>query len=83
MKAWKVRVEVKPWPEGGYVAEAPCLQGCWVVAPTVEQAFKDILEGIEMSIASRLKRGEPLPAELQELSTPDGEAIQVDIAVVA
>lgn len=60
MKAWKVKVEIRPWPwpEGGYVAEVPSLQGCSVVASTIEEAIRDIYEVIEMSIASRLKHGE-------------------------
>ena len=66
MKAWKVKVEIRPWEDGGYIAEVAALQGCWVVAPTVEEAIRDIHEGIEMSIASRLKRNEDLPIEVEE-----------------
>jgi len=62
MKAWTATVEIRPWPEGGYIAEVPALQGCWVLAPTAEEAIRDVYEVIEMSIASRIKRGEPLPA---------------------
>lgn len=81
MQAWKARVEIKPWPEGGYIAEVPSLQGCWVVAPTVEQAIRDIYEVIEMSISSRLKRGEPLPPDLEEVHRGDGGKLQVEVAV--
>ena len=82
MKAWRVRVEIRPWQEGGYIAEVPSLQGCWVVAPTVEEAIRDIQEGIEMSIASRLKRGEPLPADIEEVHAGEGqETIHIDVAV--
>lgn len=80
MKAWKVAVEIEPWPEGGFIARAPALQGCWVVAETVEAAIRDIHEGIELSIASRLKHGEPLPPELEEV-TGDGGPIHLDLAV--
>jgi predicted RNase H-like HicB family nuclease len=58
---YQVDVELERWPEGGFRASAPALQGCWVVADTPEQALADIYEGIEMHIAARLRRGEPLP----------------------
>lgn len=64
MATYQVEVQIKPWEEGGYLAEVPALQGCWVVADSIGQAIKDIQEVIEMSIASRLKRGEPLPQEI-------------------
>ena len=67
MKAWKAKVEISPWPEGGYSAEVPYLQGCWIVAPTVEEAIRDIYEVTEMSIASRIRHGEALPPELEEV----------------
>lgn len=70
MKTYKVTVEMKPWPEGGYRAEATTLQGCWVVAATIEQAIQDIREGIEMSLASRIKRGEPLPEDIEAAPGP-------------
>ena len=60
MRAWKVEVEIRPWEEGGYLAEMPTLQGCWVVAPSVEEALRDIHEVIELSIASRIKHGEAI-----------------------
>ena len=69
MKAWKAQVVIKPWPhpEGGFSAEVPCLQGSRIVAPTVEEAIRDIYEVIEMSIASRIKHGEPIPQALHEV----------------
>ena len=82
--AWKARVEIKPWAEGGYIAEVPALQGCWVVADTVDEAVHDILDVIEMSIESRLELGEPLPAELEEIQAPtDGGQVALDVAVAA
>ncbi len=82
MRAWKVTVEVRPWPEGGFVADVPALQGCWVVAPTLEQAIMDIQDGIGMSIASRVKHGEDLPGGIHQLVGDDMGAIQVELAVV-
>jgi len=81
MKAWKAQVEIRPWPEGGYIAEVPALQGCWVVTPTAEEAIRDVYEVIEMSIASRVKRGEPLPPDLEEVREGDHGTVRVDIAV--
>lgn len=83
MKAWKAQVVIKPWPwpEGGYSAEVPCLQGTRIVAPTVEEAIRDIYEVIEMSIASRIKHGEPVPGELEEVRPDTHGTIRVDVAV--
>lgn len=80
MRAWKAQVEIKPWSDGGFVASVPSLQGCWVVAPTPEEAIRDIYEVIEMSIASRIKRGEPLPSDLKEVASDQG-SISVELAV--
>src|SRR6266545_568073 len=66
-RAWNVAIEIQPWEDGGYVARALALQGCWVVAPTIAEALRDLPEVIEMSISSRLKHGEPLPDELEEI----------------
>ena len=71
-------VVVRPWEEGGYIAEAPDLQGCWVVADTLEAAVEDIEEVIAMSIESRLERGESLPSALLSLK---GLATRVELAL--
>lgn len=80
MRAWRAQVVIKPWPfpEGGYSAEVLSLQGSRIVAPSVEEAIRDIYEVIEMSLASRLERGEPIPHEICEVC-PDGEGtVRVD-----
>ena len=62
MRQYRVRVKITPWPEGGFLAEAPDFgEGCWVISETIAQAIADIHEGIEMFIESRLERGEGLP----------------------
>ena len=66
-RAWNVRVEVEPWPEGGYIASAPDLHGCWVVGETVPEVVHDIYEVIEMAIESRLEHEEALPDDLCEI----------------
>ena len=83
MKAWRTQVVIRPWPhpEGGYSAEVPCLQGTRIVAATVEEAIHDIHEVIEMAIASRIKHGEPLPKELQEVRANTNGTVRIDVAV--
>lgn len=83
MKAWKADVVIRPWPwpEGGYSAEVPYLQGSRIVAHTIEEAIRDIYEVVEMSIASRIEHGEPLPKELREVC-PDSEGtIRVEVPI--
>lgn len=80
IKTYRVEVEVRPWKEGGFLAEAPALQGCWVVADTLEAAIGDIQEVIAMAIESRLARGESLPPTLQPL-TGDGDEVSLALAV--
>ncbi len=76
---YQVDVELEPWHEGGFVARAPALQGCQIIAGTREQALADIYEGIEMHIAARLRRHEPLPIEVVET---DGEpTVRMRLAV--
>lgn len=81
VRAYKAKVEIKPWPEGGYIAAVPSLQGCWVVAETPEEAMRDLYEVIEMSLAWRIERGEPLPADLEEVAGNGQETIRVEVAV--
>lgn len=66
MKTYHVEVFIKPWEEGGYLAEVPSLQGCWcLVKPrqTFQKALEDIQEVVEMHIQGRQKMGWLLPAE--------------------
>ena len=44
-------------------------------------ALKDIYEVIEMSIASRIKHGESLPADLQAVETGGEDSIRIELAV--
>ena len=70
MKTYRIEVVIKPWKEGGYLAEVPALQGCWCVSDTVEAALDDIQEVITLAIQAREKVGEPLPPDVQEMA-PD------------
>lgn len=68
MRTYQVEVKVTPWEKGGYLAEVPVLQGCWVVADTISQALEDIVEVIQMHIELRKQLGEPLPPEVEGMS---------------
>ena len=81
MRAWKAPLEINPWPEGGFVASVPSLQGCWVVAATPQDALRDVYEVIGMSISSRIKHGEPLPPDIEELEAVGEEGIRIEVAV--
>jgi predicted RNase H-like HicB family nuclease len=61
-----VEVEITPWPEGGFLAEAVGLQGCWVIADSIDRAIDDIREVIPMWIRATRAQGWPLPPTLQE-----------------
>ena len=66
MATYQVEVQITPWHEGGYLAEAVGLQGCWVIADTIDQAVDDIREVIQMWIKVTREQGWPLPPALQE-----------------
>lgn len=79
MAQYRVHVKISPWKEGGYVAEVPGLQGCWLVADTIAEALEGIYEGADMIICSRLKHGVPLPPEV--VSINDSKTIEFDLPV--
>jgi predicted RNase H-like HicB family nuclease len=64
MTTYQVEVQITPWPEGGFLAEATGLQGCWVVSETMDQALDDIREVVQMWIRVRQEQCWPLPATL-------------------
>lgn len=64
MTTYQVEVQITPWHEGGYLAEAVGLQGCWVIADTIDQAVDDIREVIQMWIRVRQRYGWALPPAL-------------------
>jgi predicted RNase H-like HicB family nuclease len=82
MAHYRVKVKITRWPEGGFLAEAPAFQGCWVVSDSVPQALLDIEDGIEMYIESRLKRGEGLPPEVISIEG-DEVALELELPVGA
>lgn len=66
MTTYQVEVEISPWPEGGFLAEAVGLQGCWVVSETLDQAVDDIREVVQLWVRARQEQGWPLPSALKE-----------------
>lgn len=70
MDTYTVEVEITSWPEGGFLAEAAGLQGCWVVSETVDQAVDDIREAVQLWIRVRHKQGWPLPLGIRPRRFP-------------
>jgi len=68
MKTHRVDVVIKPWEEGGFLAEAPAIQGCWMVAPDVTTAMEQIIEVVKMHLEVIKERREPLPKGVAEVS---------------
>jgi predicted RNase H-like HicB family nuclease len=63
---YQVEVEIRPWAEGGFLAGAIGLQGCWVVSDTIDQAIDNIREAVHLWIRARKRHGWPVPATLKE-----------------
>jgi predicted RNase H-like HicB family nuclease len=66
MRLYEVQVQITPWSEGGFLAKAVGLQGCWVVSDTADQAIDDIREVVQLWVRARQEQGWPLPAALKE-----------------
>lgn len=78
MKAYQVDVVIRPWEEGGFLAEAPALQGCWVVAATVTEVMEQIVEVVQMHLDATLEETREVPQGIVEAKTP---SIKVKVAV--
>ena len=79
MATYEVEVRITPWEDGGYIAEAIGLQGCWAVADTVDQAVDDIRDVIQMWVRVRQNHGLPLPPTLR--NADEGVAIRAVLPV--
>lgn len=66
MTTYEVEVVISTWPEGGFLAEATALQGCWVVSDSLDRAVDDIREAVQLWIRARRDQGWPLPPEMRE-----------------
>ena len=65
MRAYNVDVKLERQEDGLWRATVPGLQGCWVDAPTMEQAIGDIQEAVAMFIDFLEEKGEGLPSSVQ------------------
>jgi predicted RNase H-like HicB family nuclease len=81
MATYQVEVEIRPWEDGGYIAEAVGLQGCWVTADTIDQAVDDIREVIQMWIRVRKRYGWELPVALKDADESVGIRVVLPVAV--
>ncbi len=81
MKTYQVEVQISPWPEGGVLAEALGLQGCWVVSESIDQAIDDVREAVQLWIRAHQDQGWELPPELKEAQTPVTVRIVLPIGV--
>ena len=59
-------VILEPAEEGGFVVHVPALPDICTEGDTEAEALAMAREAIELVIASRLERGEPIPSELQK-----------------
>lgn len=78
MKVVNVTVEVAKQEDGLWRARVPGVQGCWVDAPTMEQALGDIQNVIAMFIDIYEEDGEPLPPSV---SPAPGEMYKASLPV--
>lgn len=58
-----------PAPEGGYTVQVPALPGCLTEGDTFEAAAANAREAIQSYVASLQAHGEPVPQDLESVST--------------
>ena len=81
MRVFNVQVELATQEDGLWRATVPNLPGCWVDAPTMEQAISDIQEAVAMFIDVLEERGETLPSSVKpDTGTRITAKIPVDAA---
>ena len=57
---------LEPAEEGGFVVHVPALPEICTEGDTEDEALAMVKDAIELVIASRLERGEPIPSEFQK-----------------
>ena len=80
MATYEVEVAIRPWEDGGYIAEAVGLRGCWAVADTLGQVVEDIREVVQLWLEARREYNMPVPPEL---AAADNVAIRIVLPVGA
>ena len=72
MRSYRLRVEVEPLEEGGYMAVCPELQGCHAVGETIAEAIEYVEDVARVIIELCMEKGLPLPPEL---AGPEPDAV--------
>jgi predicted RNase H-like HicB family nuclease len=62
---YQVPLKISKQEDGLWRVEATCLQGCWVDAPTLEQALAEIHEVIAMVLDLYQEDSYPLPEQVK------------------
>jgi predicted RNase H-like HicB family nuclease len=60
-------IQIGQQEDGLWRVEVPSLTGGWVDAPTLEQAFTEIQEGIAMALDEYEERGREIPSSVTRL----------------
>src|SRR5438309_10218940 len=79
MKIYEVPVQVSKQEDGLWWVEAPSLRGCFVDAPTLYEAIRDIQGGIAMFLDLYEEEKKPIPPEV---TTRDTEVGSLTLPVV-
>lgn len=61
MKTLDFKALLEPDPAGGYVVTCPTPPGCYSQGDTVDDAFANIREAIQLCLEDMAAHGEPLP----------------------
>jgi predicted RNase H-like HicB family nuclease len=79
MKAYHVEVKLSRQEDGLWRAQVPELQGCWVDAPTIAEALRDVQEVAAMFIDLLDEEGRPLPDSVKVVKSHPARATLVVI----
>ncbi len=71
----------EPAEEGGYTVTIPALSGLATEGDTLKEAKEMAVDAIRCHIASFVKRGLPIPEDIQE-STPLRDKLAVKVAIL-
>ncbi|MBI4498265.1 MAG: type II toxin-antitoxin system HicB family antitoxin [Chloroflexi bacterium] len=72
VRRYRLKVEVEPLAEGGYLAICPELQGCHAEGNTIAEALENVEDVARVIIELCQEKGLPLPPEVQE---PESQAV--------
>lgn len=72
---YQVEVQIGRQEDGLWRVQVPDLTGCWVDAPTLEQALSELQAVIAMAVDDYEEHEWPLPASVKQLSEEPTEAV--------